>query len=282
MFAWFLAVVVWIGANQPQLRANAIGDFRRAVFAKAVWWHPSARADYVYYVVNAILHGALFGSLIVSMNWVAVTSVKVLTDLFGAVSGESDMSVAKLTLTVFFFLTYDFGRFIAHFALHHVPALWIIHKVHHSAEVLTPTTSMRAHPIELIWMASVPAVTAGIPIGITIYLVGSDPGIVLIGGLHVLIFFYSCSQPHFCQSGAAPDSSQSTTRPIRQERRLCPDDMGLAVRNAVRSERARDVFVRTGGQLGARLSQLAWDVSETTRRLFPTHNTALALTIDDR
>ena len=32
-------------------------------------------------------------------------------------------------------------------------------------------------------MASVPAVTAGIPIGITIYLVGSDPGIVLIGNL---------------------------------------------------------------------------------------------------
>jgi sterol desaturase/sphingolipid hydroxylase (fatty acid hydroxylase superfamily) len=189
--ALFLAVVVWIGATRPHFRASAIGDFRRSVFPKAVWWHPSARADYVYYIVNTIFHGALFGSLILSMNWVAVTSVKVLTDLFGALPGESDMSIAKLALTIFFFVTYDFGRFIAHFALHHVPALWIIHKVHHSAEVLTPITSMRAHPIELIWMASVPAITAGIPIGITIYLVGSDPGVVLVGGLHILIFFYS-------------------------------------------------------------------------------------------
>ena len=63
--------------------------------------------------------------------------------------------------------------------------------MHHSAEVLTPITAMRAHPIELIWMASVPAVTAGIPIGVAIYLVGKDPGVILVGGLHVLIFTYS-------------------------------------------------------------------------------------------
>ncbi|MDA0262255.1 MAG: sterol desaturase family protein [Proteobacteria bacterium] len=189
--ALLLAIVVWFGPSRRPLNAHTVDAFRRTVFAKEVWWHRSARADYIYYVVNVILHGALFGSLILSMDWVALTTAKVLNGTFGERLSDTDVGAARLALTLVFFLTLDFGRFIAHYALHHVPALWIVHKVHHSAEVLTPITSMRAHPIELIWMASVPAVTAGIPIGICIHLVGKDPGVILIGGLHVLIFAYS-------------------------------------------------------------------------------------------
>src|ERR1039458_8498353 len=33
---------------------------------------------------------------------------------------------------------------------HAIPALWEFHKVHHSAEVLTPLTEMRTHPVEII------------------------------------------------------------------------------------------------------------------------------------
>ena len=34
--------------------------------------------------------------------------------------------------------------------MHRVPALWEFHKVHHSAEVLTPLTEWRQHPVELM------------------------------------------------------------------------------------------------------------------------------------
>ena len=34
--------------------------------------------------------------------------------------------------------------------MHRVPALWEFHKVHHSAEVLTPLTEWRQHPLELM------------------------------------------------------------------------------------------------------------------------------------
>ena len=67
-----------------------------------------------------------------------------------------------LLYTVLFFIVYDFGRFVAHSLLHDVPALWHFHKVHHSAEVLTPMTSFRAHPIDLAVMAWVPALTTGL------------------------------------------------------------------------------------------------------------------------
>ena len=77
--ALLLAIVVWISQTKPGLQPSAVGDFRRTLFARNIWWHKSARADYVYYVVNAILHGAFFGSLILSMDWVAVTTVRLLT-----------------------------------------------------------------------------------------------------------------------------------------------------------------------------------------------------------
>ncbi len=42
----------------------------------------------------------------------------------------------------------DFGLWLGHYLLHKVPVLWEFHKVHHSAEVLTPLTAGRVHPLE--------------------------------------------------------------------------------------------------------------------------------------
>ena len=49
-------------------------------------------------------------------------------------------------------MAYDFGRFVAHCLLHEMPILWEFHKVHHSAEVLTPMTAFRVHPVDLLVM----------------------------------------------------------------------------------------------------------------------------------
>jgi sterol desaturase/sphingolipid hydroxylase (fatty acid hydroxylase superfamily) len=43
---------------------------------------------------------------------------------------------------------FDLGYWIAHRTMHEIPLLWEFHKTHHAAEVLTPLTAARAHPIE--------------------------------------------------------------------------------------------------------------------------------------
>ena len=63
-----------------------------------------------------------------------------------------------LLYTVLFFVAYDFGRFVAHSALHDVPVLWEFHKPHHTAEVLTPMTAFSAVPSR----ASYDAITAAV------------------------------------------------------------------------------------------------------------------------
>jgi sterol desaturase/sphingolipid hydroxylase (fatty acid hydroxylase superfamily) len=42
----------------------------------------------------------------------------------------------------------DFSFYVAHVAMHKVPALWRVHSVHHSDPVIDVTTTIRQHPIE--------------------------------------------------------------------------------------------------------------------------------------
>ena len=50
--------------------------------------------------------------------------------------------------SVTLFVCWDLSRYLLHRLMHAVPALWALHQVHHSAEVLTPMTFYRTHPIE--------------------------------------------------------------------------------------------------------------------------------------
>ena len=42
----------------------------------------------------------------------------------------------------------DFSFYVAHVAMHKVPAFWNVHRVHHSDPVVDVTTTIRQHPAE--------------------------------------------------------------------------------------------------------------------------------------
>ena len=44
---------------------------------------------------------------------------------------------------------------------HKIPALWEFHKVHHSAEVMTPLTELRQHPVEIIVVVNLIGLATG-------------------------------------------------------------------------------------------------------------------------
>ncbi len=67
----------------------------------------------------------------------------------GETAGTPSLAVTAVTI-VLTFLAIELGYWTAHFAMHRIPALWEFHKVHHSAEVLTPLTEWRQHPLELM------------------------------------------------------------------------------------------------------------------------------------
>jgi sterol desaturase/sphingolipid hydroxylase (fatty acid hydroxylase superfamily) len=181
-----IAVVAWRWLTPPTAQQNSWGDFFDKYFGRELWWHRSAQADYWLYVANALLLPLIFAFLILDHRQLAA----LLRGFLGMadVSGHESAIAAHLAFTVLFFVAYDFGRFVAHCLLHDVPVLWEFHKVHHSAQVLTPMTSFRAHPVELLLMSWGPLVTTG---ALTVAFNAIVPGRVSFYsflGVHALLF----------------------------------------------------------------------------------------------
>ena len=129
-------------------------SLRSELFTRALWWHPSARADYGLFVVRALISMLLVAPLLVSPTVVAVKVVLLMARAFGAPPEWPLGSLATtLSYTALLFLASDGTRFLLHKAMHDVPWLWRFHQVHHSAEVMTPVTLYRTHPVEGLLVA---------------------------------------------------------------------------------------------------------------------------------
>ena len=170
----------------------ALGAFRRRFLGRDIWLHPSAHADYAYFLVNGILFPLIVGPLILTSAAIGGWVQAALVQIFGAPHAPFlGLNSARIVYTVAFFLAYDFGRFAAHSLMHEVPALWEFHKVHHSAEVLTPFTNWRAHPVELFVMGIIPNALTGLVTGAVWYASAGEIGLYTFFGLHAGVFAFN-------------------------------------------------------------------------------------------
>ncbi len=145
--AVLLAVVVRIAT------ARGRGRRPRAVVrwltAKSIWLHPSARLDYKYLFAKAVIKTLFLTPWLGVSFAVALWTAARLQGVLGPASPSSTSPhVVTALYTVLLFVFSDLSRWAVHMAAHAVPALWELHKVHHSAEVMTPFTLYRSHPLE--------------------------------------------------------------------------------------------------------------------------------------
>jgi sterol desaturase/sphingolipid hydroxylase (fatty acid hydroxylase superfamily) len=184
LFAWR-----WLGAAGAARKPWR--DFWRQYFGREIWWHRSAQADYWLYFANALIVPAAFAFVLIDDRHFA--------GLLGSAFGLSEAPATdhvtgiatRVLFTLTFFFAYDFGRFAMHCLLHDVPVLWEFHKIHHSAEVLTPVTTFRAHPVELLLMAWGPVITTGL---VTVAFNAIVPGTISVYtflGWHVVFFAFN-------------------------------------------------------------------------------------------
>lgn len=178
----------WPYALSTLLLAFWLG--RSAFFSRALWWNRSSIQDYKLYFANFIVGPALMTAL-----WINEASVvSGLDRLLGASSEPSAWAqswLARLAFTVIIFVAYDFGRFFAHTLLHRVPALWEIHKVHHSAVVMTPMTSYRLHPFEIVIMSAPTVLLTGVVTWAFNRFLGAGISVYQFLGLHVVLALLS-------------------------------------------------------------------------------------------
>ena len=81
--------------------------------------------------------------------------------------------------------------FFVHRTMHNVPFLWRLHRVHHSAEILTPLTLFRVHPLESIIYFLRGLFVFGLVSGVFIWLFGRELTFFHILGVDALGFIFN-------------------------------------------------------------------------------------------
>jgi sterol desaturase/sphingolipid hydroxylase (fatty acid hydroxylase superfamily) len=146
-FYWFYFVtfLMWAGlAFKTTYAGKGVANFLRFVFPKEIYLHRSSGTDVQIFLMN------MFFRLprLVYPSIVATTVAAFLLGSSFADAKEYPLGpVGSLAFMLLWMMTAELGYYAAHRLFHVAPVLWEFHKVHHSAEVMTPITVNRKHPM---------------------------------------------------------------------------------------------------------------------------------------
>ena len=174
---------------------------RRALFPRRLFTSASSRADLGFLFLNMFVTAGVIGWAVLSGTVVADAVRHALGSILGErAPNRLDPGVWHLVSTVVVFLVYDFAYWINHYASHRVGWLWEFHKVHHTAEVLTPITNARVHPIDSLVFANFLAIFLGVANGVLAYCFGKVGTPLSIGGNNALVIVFAFTFQHLQHS----------------------------------------------------------------------------------
>ena len=161
----FAGVVTYIRANPGHW---SLRDFVRHALPAEIFHHPSARADFLFWLSRRIFMPLLVLPLVISTVAAGHFAYWVLSLLVGPPTHPAAPAgpVMLVAFTGTMLLAYDLSYYLYHRLQHRVPILWELHKVHHSAQVMVGVTRDRVHPIDEImnrwWDGLIPGLCYGI------------------------------------------------------------------------------------------------------------------------
>jgi len=191
------ALVYWFGPVTRSAGDNTsrsiIGGVR-FLFPIKIWLHKSTAIDVMLIFFNSVLKSLVFIPVLMSSFTVGFYTVKGLRYVFG-MAGKPLLDwpneVIVVSYTVVLILVADFMRYFLHRLFHEIPLLWSFHKLHHSAEVMTPLTLYRSHPIEVMLSLLRDFLTIGLVSGVFFYVFGESVDAGLILGVNAGRFIFN-------------------------------------------------------------------------------------------
>jgi sterol desaturase/sphingolipid hydroxylase (fatty acid hydroxylase superfamily) len=183
----FSAAIYALHARRP-LRLRTL---RRFLLPRRIFLHASAKLDYKYYVIAMALRAGMLGGMVMSSKAVAALVLTGLTNAFGDPAPlAAPFYVIVAVATIAQVVLFDLGYWIGHRTMHEIPLLWEFHKTHHAAEVLTPLTSARAHPVEDLIQTNSIAATIGLGYGLLVYVFGETAQPLTLLETNIIFFVY--------------------------------------------------------------------------------------------
>ena len=174
----------------------------RAIYAKRnILTHESFVADIKLFVLSTIFMPVIVGALVISTATVSNGVHALLRNAFGPIEPLAGHDNAiRLISTVVLFLAYEIGYWVDHWLKHRVPLLWSFHRLHHTAEVLTPLTNFRNHPIDSIVFGYMLAVFIGGASGVLAWLFDGNVHSYSVDGKNILFIIFLWTIGHLQHS----------------------------------------------------------------------------------
>jgi sterol desaturase/sphingolipid hydroxylase (fatty acid hydroxylase superfamily) len=183
-----IATAILLLSRAPGKKNVKYKVMRRALFPR--WLRrASFRADVWFLLFNVFAFALLLAWAVISSKFISHVVAGALADTFGvrAKPGLNDF-VSRSIVTVSLFLAYELAYWIDHYLSHRIPLLWEFHKVHHTAEVLSPLTNFRVHPVDTVVFYNILGVLLGATGGALSYLQLGHP--FAIGGSNVILVVF--------------------------------------------------------------------------------------------
>jgi sterol desaturase/sphingolipid hydroxylase (fatty acid hydroxylase superfamily) len=188
-------LVVGVGRWRRRGRLN----FRllvRALRPRRAALGASGKADVGFFFLNVFALGALIGWGLLSQAQIAAWTWQHLAALAGPATTHPAGPWVIAVEGVALYLTSEFAYWVDHWLSHRVPALWEIHKVHHTAEALSPLTVFRVHPLEALKFYNITALFTGLAAGALQYGLGVSQLSVLGADALFIAFTFSIGHLH--------------------------------------------------------------------------------------
>ena len=186
----FLIVLGTIAIRRAPRKKIRLTVLLRAIFPRRFFTSRSSRLDAVLFVGSIFLFTAVLGWAVGSSGFISSAVTRTLVSYLGVAHPRPVGFAERAAVTVVLFLVYDLAYWTNHYVAHKVPFLWEFHKIHHTAQVLTPLTNWRVHPVYTIIYSWFTAVFVGVADGALKYAVG--PGAMPLGpeGMNVVLLLF--------------------------------------------------------------------------------------------
>jgi sterol desaturase/sphingolipid hydroxylase (fatty acid hydroxylase superfamily) len=196
-----LTALIWYVSRRRGTRGRRVRAFFRIALSRRLWGHRSTRLDLkLFFVSNVVNAGGILS--VFAISYAASAAVQwLLGQAIAPAPPAAAASVAiALVMALLYWVMYDLGYWFAHWLMHRIPVLWEFHKVHHSAEVLTPLTEWRQHPVELFLFPCCTGTTIGVLYGIAEHLLGLQRQGLSLFWINMLLLAYSMTLLHLRHS----------------------------------------------------------------------------------
>jgi sterol desaturase/sphingolipid hydroxylase (fatty acid hydroxylase superfamily) len=184
--AFLIAFAVLAARQHARGRRLKIRPILHNLFPRRLFRSASTRADLGFFLLNNFAAGALIGWALISFAAVQHVVQAALTNEFGPAHPHVSPVTADIAQTVAMFLAYEFAYWFDHYLKHEIPFLWEFHRVHHTAETLTPVTVFRVHPIDTLVFYNIAVLIMATTNATVGYLTGQAGHGFVIGGSNAL------------------------------------------------------------------------------------------------